>query len=66
MKLDNGITLVVQPEPVSKTVTIYGHVDHDDDMQEPQGQEGVGRLLGTLFDYGTTSLDRAEFPQSAR
>jgi zinc protease len=61
MKLDNGITLIVQPESVSKTVTVVGHVDHDDDMQEPAGQEGAGRLLGSQFDYGTTTLDRNAF-----
>ena len=61
MKLDNGITLIVQPESVSKTVTVMGHVDHDDKLQEPKGQDGVGKLLTALFDYGTTSLDRNAF-----
>ncbi|MBS0431901.1 MAG: insulinase family protein [Proteobacteria bacterium] len=61
MKLDNGITLIVQPESVSKTVTVVGHIDHDDHLQEPQGKDGVGQLLGALFDYGTTSLDRNAF-----
>ncbi|MGH8141615.1 MAG: M16 family metallopeptidase [Steroidobacteraceae bacterium] len=61
MKLDNGITLIVQPESVSKTVTVVGHVDHDDHMQEPAGQEGAGELLGSQFDYGTTTLDRNAF-----
>jgi|SRR5579875_3499778 len=61
MKLNNGITLIVQPESVSKTVTVVGQIDHNDNLQEPEGQEGVGRLLGSLFDYGTTSLHRAAF-----
>ena len=61
MKLDNGITLIVQPESVSKTVTVAGHVDHDAKLQEPAGKDGVGRLLSALFDYGTTTLDRAAF-----
>ncbi|HEV2219824.1 MAG TPA: pitrilysin family protein, partial [Casimicrobiaceae bacterium] len=61
MKLENGITLIVQPETVSKTVTVVGHVDHDAGLQEPKGQEGVGRLLASLFDYGTTTLDRSAF-----
>lgn len=59
--LANGITLIVQPETISKTVTVMGHVDQDDDLQEPRGQEGVGKLLGSLFDYGTTTLDRNAF-----
>ena len=61
MKLDNGITLVVQPETISKTVTVVGHVDHDDNLQEPQGKEGTGKLLDALFDYGTSTLDRNAF-----
>ncbi len=61
LKLANGITLIVQPETVSKTVTVVGHVDHDAGLQEPAGQEGVGRLLASLFDYGTATLDRTAF-----
>ncbi len=61
MKLANGITLIVQPETISHTVTVVGHVDHDDHLEEPPGQDGVGRLLGTLFDYGTTTMDRTAF-----
>lgn len=61
MKLANGITLIVQPESVSRTVTVMGHIDHDAALQEPPGQEGVGRVLAGLFDYGTTTLDRSAF-----
>jgi len=61
MKLDNGITLIVQPERISKTVTVVGRVDHDAGMQEPEGKEGASRLLAALFDYGTATLDRSAF-----
>ncbi len=61
MTLSNGITLIVQPTKVSKTVTVYGRIDSNEDLQAPKGQEGVGQLLGSLFDYGTTTLDRAAF-----
>lgn len=61
MKLDNGIRLIVQPETVSKTVTVVGHIDHNAPLQEPKGQDGVGRLLASLFDYGSTDLDRSAF-----
>ena len=61
MKLDNGITLIVQPTSVSKTITVAGHIDHDAKLQEPVGKDGVGRLLASLFDYGTTTLDRSAF-----
>jgi zinc protease len=58
MKLDNGIRLIVQPETISKTVTVLGHIDNNAKLQEPAGQEGTARLLTTLFDYGSTTLDR--------
>ncbi|MCO6441779.1 MAG: insulinase family protein [Nitrococcus mobilis] len=61
MKLANGINLIVQPESVSQTLTVIGHIDHNAGLQEPRGQDGVGRLLATLFDYGTTTLDRGAF-----
>ena len=61
MTLPNGITLNVQPESVSRTVTVVGHIDHDPSLQEPAGKDGVGRVLAGLFDYGTTSLDRSAF-----
>jgi zinc protease len=64
MRLPNGITLIVQPESISQTVTLMGHIDHNDDLQEPNGQEGVGRVLGSLFDYGTTTLDRNAFHEA--
>ncbi|GLQ89366.1 M16 family metallopeptidase [Dyella flagellata] len=61
MQLDNGIRLIVQPSNISKTVTVMGHVDNNPKLQEPAGKEGVARLLGSLFDYGSTTLDRNAF-----
>lgn len=61
MKLANGITLIVQPTHASKTVTVQGRIDSNEDLQAAAGQEGVGTLLGSLFDYGTTTLDRTAF-----
>jgi len=58
MTLDNGIHLIVQPETISKTVTVLGHIDNNAKLQEPAGQEGAARLLTELFDYGSTTLDR--------
>jgi zinc protease len=58
MKLANGIRLIVQPETISKTVTVLGHIDNNPKLHEPAGQEGAARLLSTLFDYGSTTLDR--------
>lgn len=61
MTLDNGIHLIVQPENISKTVTVLGHIDNNAKLQEPAGQDGAARLLSTLFDYGSTTLDRDAF-----
>jgi zinc protease len=59
--LPNGLKLIVQPETVSRTVSIYGHIDNNPDMQVPKGQEGVDEVLDSLFSYGTTSMDRLSF-----
>ena len=61
MKLDNGIRLIVQPSNISKTVTVLGHIDNNPKLQEPAGKDGAARLLASLFDYGTTTLDRDAF-----
>ena len=56
--LPNGLTLIVQPEDVSNTVTVYGHIKTRPEMLQPQGKEGVAQILGELFSYGTEHLDR--------
>jgi zinc protease len=62
--LPNGIHLIVQPENVSSTITVMGEIKNKPEMEEPQGKEGVAELLGSLFSYGTTSLDRLAFQQA--
>jgi len=62
--LPNGIRLLVQPENVSPTVSVIGQVKNNDDLEEPAGQEGVSDVLGGLFSYGTTSLDRLAFQKA--
>jgi zinc protease len=59
--LPNGLLLIVQPENISKTVSVYGHIRHKSEMETPKGQEGVAQVLEQLFSYGTTSLDRLAF-----
>jgi zinc protease len=59
--LPNGLKLIVQPENVSRTVNVYGHILNHPDVTEPHGQEGVDQVLEELFSYGTTSLDRLDF-----
>jgi len=62
--LPNGIKLIVQPEDVSDTVSIYGRVENRPDMEVPKGQEGVSEVLGQLFSFGTESLDRIAFQRA--
>ena len=59
--LPNGVHLVIQPETVSDSVFVFGNVRTNGAIQEPQGQEGVGSLLATVFEYGTEKRDRASF-----
>ena len=63
-QLANGITLIVQPETVSSAVTLVGRVRNNDDLQEPEGKEGVSDLMNSLFSYGTTSQDRLTFQRA--
>jgi zinc protease len=61
LRLPNGIRLIVQPAPVSPTVTVRGAVKENSDVQTPPGKEGVDAVLAGLFSFGTTSLDRIAF-----
>ena len=62
--LPNGIVLIVQPATVSKTVTVFGRVKSNSDLQTPPGKEGVSSVLDDLFSFGTQTRDRVAF-QSA-
>jgi zinc protease len=62
--LPNGITLIVQPEDVSDTVSLYGHVRNRAETETPPGKDGVAALLEQLFTYGTESLDRLAFEKA--
>ncbi len=62
--LANGLRLIVQPEHVSHTVSVFGQVRQDPDMQEARGQEGVAQVATDLFSYGTKSLDRLAYQKA--
>ena len=62
--LANGITLIVQPEKVSDTVSVYGHVRNRPEMQVPKGKEGLSEVLEQLLPYGSQRLDRVAFRQA--
>ncbi len=62
--LPNGLRLIVQPEHVGHTISVYGQIRQSTGMQEPPGQEGIGEITGELFSYGTQSQDRLTFQKS--
>ncbi|MGC2424800.1 MAG: pitrilysin family protein [Nitrospirota bacterium] len=62
--LPNGLRLIVQPESISNTISIYGRVKNNAKMQTPKGQDGADSLLDQLFSYGSTSLDRIQFQKA--
>ena len=59
--LPNGITLIVQTEDVSDTVSVYGRIRNSPEMEEPAGQEGITQVLDQLLPYGSERLDRLAF-----
>ncbi len=63
-RLRNGITLIVQPETVGDSVSVYGHIRNRPEMEAPKGQEGVATVLDSLFSYGSTHLDRLAFQRA--
>ncbi|HEX4349097.1 MAG TPA: insulinase family protein, partial [Verrucomicrobiae bacterium] len=62
--LPNGLRLIVQPQAVSGTVSVYGRVKNNAKVQVPAGQDGVEQALDQLFSYGTKSLDRLAFQKA--
>jgi zinc protease len=59
--LPNGLRLIVKTDNASPTVSVTGSVRHDFGLQTKPGQEGIADVLGTLFTYGTQTLDRLAF-----
>ncbi len=64
VRMPNGLTLIVQPESVSRVVSIFGHIRNKPEITEPAGKEGVSQVLDQLLSYGTTSLDRLAFQKA--
>ncbi|MDA8165793.1 MAG: pitrilysin family protein [Desulfobacteraceae bacterium] len=61
LRLANGLRLIVLPLEISPTVSLYGRVDNNPNLQVPPGKEGVDEILSDLFPYGTGKLDRLAF-----
>ncbi len=62
--LPNGLTLIVQTEDVSDTVTVLGHIRNRPETEEPAGQDGLAQVLDSLLPFGSESLDRIAFDQA--
>jgi len=62
--MPNGIKLIVQPETVSDSVSIYGRVKNNSKVQMSDGKDGVDEALSQLFSYGTKTLDRLAFQKA--
>ncbi|MEJ2656174.1 MAG: pitrilysin family protein [Desulfobacterales bacterium] len=62
--LPNGIKLIVQPESISPTVSVYGHVKNNSYLQTPPGKEGVDEVLDGLYEYGTKTLNRKVYQKA--
>ena len=60
--LPNGLKLIVQPETVSGTVSVFGSIRYESDPKK--GKEGVDDLLDELLSHGTASLDRDAFQKA--
>jgi zinc protease len=63
-RLPNGLTLIVQTEDVSNTVSVYGHIRNQPGLEEPHGEEGVSDLLDRMFMFGSNQLHRLQFQQA--
>ncbi|HTW64985.1 MAG TPA: pitrilysin family protein [Bryobacteraceae bacterium] len=64
MTLSNGLKLIVQPENISDTISVYGYIRNNSDLESPKDQEGVSDMLDQLLSYGTVSLDRVAFQKA--
>ena len=62
--LANGLTLIVQPEDVSDSVSVYGYIRNRPELQAPPSRQGVSQLLELLLPYGSEQLDRVAFEQA--
>ena len=62
--LANGLRVIVQPQAVSGTVSVYGRVRNNAKVQMPAGKDGVEQALDQLFSFGTKSLDRLAYQKA--
>ena len=56
--LSNGLKLIVQPETVSGTISVFGHIQNNSGLESSSGKEGVDLVLDEMLSCGTDSLNR--------
>jgi len=59
--LPNGIKLIVQPIAHSSSVSLFGSVHTNENLQAPSGEEGIGSLLSSLYEWGPRGMTRSQF-----
>ena len=62
--LPNGLTLIVQSEDVSDTVSVFGRIRNRPEVEAAVHQQGVGQVLDPLLSYGSEQLDRLAFQRA--
>ncbi len=62
--LPNGLRLIVQPEHVGRTISVFGQIRQRTETEEASGKDGVGDVTAKLFDYGTAHHDRLGFQKA--
>ncbi len=60
----NGLKLIVQSETISNTISLFGSIKNNSNLQTLPGKEGVGSVLSQLFSYGSKTLDRVAFQKA--
>ena len=61
VRLSNGLRLIVRPTNVAHTVFVFGGVQTNPGLEEPEGKEGVASVLESLFGYGSAEHDRTSY-----
>jgi zinc protease len=64
--LANGITLILQPENVSDTISVYDHVKNRPELQVPKGKEGLFEVLAQPFPVRLAAARSRGLPAGAR
>ncbi|MGH9476743.1 MAG: M16 family metallopeptidase [Terriglobales bacterium] len=62
--LRNGLKLIVQPETINNTISVYGSIRTESDLETPPRQKGLAQVLDGLFSYGTATLNRIAFQKA--